>query len=93
MYDLVIRNATIVTARDSQLADLAIQDGKIAAIGRGLDQTRESIDARGLTLLPGVIDEHVHFREPGLTYKEDFASGTLAAAAGGVTTIFDMPNT
>ncbi len=93
MYDLIIRNATIVTAHVSQAADLAIRDGKVAAIGRDLTSARESIDATGLTLLPGIVDEHVHFREPGLTEKEDFASGTLAAAAGGVTTIFDMPNT
>ena len=54
---------------------------------------RETLDATGLHVLPGAIDDHVHFRDPGYPHKEDFATGTAAAAFGGVTTVFDMPNT
>jgi dihydroorotase len=75
-------------------ADLAIRDQKIAAIGApGSLAAEQILDARGCHLLPGVIDEHVHFREPGLTYKEDFGTGSRAAVMGGVTTVMDMPNT
>ena len=58
-----------------------------------MPQARETLDAAGLHVLPGAIDVHVHFRDPGYPHKEDFASGTAAAAFGGVTTVFDMPNT
>jgi dihydroorotase len=70
-----------------------VRDGRVAAIGRELGDADEVVDAHGLHLLPGPIDAHVHFREPGLTHKEDFATGTGAAALGGITAIFDMPNT
>jgi allantoinase len=93
MYDLVIRGATIVTIAGQARADLAITDGRVAGIGTGLVGGADEIDATGLHLFPGAIDPHVHFREPGLTHKEDFESGTRAAAFGGVTTVFDMPNT
>src|SRR5690606_39665757 len=75
-------------------ADLGVREGRIAAIG-ALSQAKaaEAIDCEGLTLLPGVIDSQVHFREPGLEHKEDLESGTRAAALGGVTAIFEMPNT
>jgi dihydroorotase len=74
-------------------ADIAIADGKIAAIGR-IDLPADTVlDAKGLHVLPGVIDSQVHFREPGLTHKEDLATGTAGAALGGVTAIFEMPNT
>lgn len=93
MFDLLVRNGTLVTEAGRFEADLAILDGRVAAIGHGLGAARETVDARGLHILPGLVDVHVHFRDPGLTYKEDFGSGTRAAAAGGVTTVHDMPNT
>ncbi len=73
---------------------VAIQNGKIMAIGdRAHEGAREVFDAKGLHILPGVIDSQVHFREPGLTHKEDLESGTRGAVLGGVTTVFEMPNT
>ncbi len=91
---LLIKHGTIVSQRGIEQADLAITDGKITAIGAlsGLEAD-EVIDATGLHVLPGVIDSQVHFREPGLEHKEDLATGTAAAALGGVTAIFEMPNT
>jgi dihydroorotase len=75
-------------------SDLEIKDGKIAAIGAGVGSgADEVIDARHLLVMPGVIDPQVHFREPGLTHKEDIGSGSRAAAAGGVTAFLEMPNT
>jgi dihydroorotase len=93
--DLVIHNGTVVSPESTVKASVAIKDGLILAVGaaEAMPQARESLDATGLHVLPGVIDDHVHFRDPGYPQKEDFASGTLAAAFGGVTTIFDMPNT
>lgn len=72
-----------------------IEDGKIAEISKkpSISQADQNIDLKGALLLPGVIDAHVHFRDPGLTHKEDFSTGSMAAAGGGVTTICDMPNT
>lgn len=72
---------------------MGIKDGRIASIGAYLGPAREEYDAGSLHVLPGLVDVHVHFREPGMEYKEDFSTGSLAAAAGGVTTVFDMPNT
>jgi dihydroorotase len=92
--DLVLRGGRVVTPGGAVGADLAIADGKIAAIGRiGEVSAREELRIDGLTVLPGAIDPQVHFREPGLTHKEDLATGTAAAIKGGVTTIFEMPNT
>jgi len=93
--DLVIHGGTIINENVSIAASLAIARGRVAAIGEAemMPPACETIDARGLHLLPGVIDPHVHFREPGLEYKEDWATGTAAAACGGVTTVFEMPNT
>jgi len=95
LFDTVIAGGTVVTETGAIAADVAIIDGRIAAIAAPgtLPPARERIDATGRHLLPGVIDAHVHFREPGLTHKEDFFTGTSAAACGGVTTVFDMPNT
>ena len=95
MADLLIKNGTIVTPQSVFQAGIAVEKGRIIAIGKesALPEAKESLDAKGLHVLPGLIDDHVHFREPGLTYKEDFATGSKAAAAGGVTTIMDMPNT
>jgi dihydroorotase len=92
--DLVFRGGAIVTPGGLVEGDLAIAEGRIAAIGRiGEIAAREEIHIHGLTVLPGVIDPQVHFREPGLTHKEDLATGTMAAIKGGVTTVFEMPNT
>ena len=76
-------------------ASVAIKDGMIIAVGadEAMPPARETLDAQGLHVLPGAIDVHVHFRDPGYPHKEDFATGTAAAAFGGVTTVFDMPNT
>ena len=91
---ILIRNALYVSSERVQKGDVFIQDGVIKEIGPALNvEADEVIDAEGLHLLPGVIDAHVHFREPGMEWKENLESGSKAAAAGGVTTILDMPNT
>ena len=74
-------------------ADLGVANGKVVAVGEGLGQANEEVNASHLVVVPGLVDAHVHMREPGMTEKEDFGSGTRAAAAGGVTTVIDMPNT
>jgi len=93
-YDLIISGGTLATPGGLTQADAGIRDGRIAALGQ-LDPgaAAEVLDAGGLHVLPGVIDTQVHFREPGLEHKEDLASGTAAAALGGVTAVFEMPNT
>src|SRR5580658_10283587 len=93
--DLVIHNGTVVTPDAAFAASVATKDGKILAVGAAdaMPQAAQTLDARGLHVLPGAIDVHVHFRDPGYPHKEDFATGTAAAAFGGVTTVFDMPNT
>ena len=88
---LTLRNATLLSGSDELTADLRIVDGRIAEIGR-LDPEGEVIDLEGLLVLPGVIDAHIHAREPGATHKEDFLSVSEAALAGGVTSFLDMPN-
>jgi dihydroorotase len=95
IVDLVIDGGTIVTPDAEYRASIAIKDGLIHAIGaaEAMPKAKETLDATGLHILPGAIDVHVHFRDPGYPQKEDFASGTAAAAFGGVTTVFDMPNT
>ena len=96
-FDLVVRGGTLVTPRATYGADLAVNEEKIAAVAApgtfDAAAAVRTLDARGRYVLPGVIDEHVHFREPGLEYKEDFGSGSRAAVMGGVTTVLDMPNT
>jgi allantoinase len=88
MHDLVIRHGTIA---GSGAADIAVEQGRIAAIGPELPGAREEIDARGLTVFPGLIDVHLHFNEPGRTEWEGGATGSRALAAGGGTLYFDMP--
>lgn len=85
----------MVTPEGVYEADVLIEDGVIKKIGKSLERggAEEVIDASGMLVLPGAVDEHAHMREPGLTHKDDFASGTMAAAAGGVTTVLEMPNT
>lgn len=92
-YDLLIVGGEIVTANARFRAQIGIRDGRIAALFEpGTEPPAgNTIDATGHFVLPGAVDAHVHFRDPGLTYKEDFTSGTRAAAAGGVTTVMVMP--
>jgi len=94
-YDLIIRDGTIVTPQESSLGDVAVSKGKIVKTGvlDPSDTADEIYDASGKHILPGLIDAHVHFRDPGLTEKEDFETGSIAAAMGGITLIADMPNT
>jgi dihydroorotase len=93
-FDLILRSGIVVNHDGQDLRDIGVTAGRIAAIG---DLTRASagqvVDCRGLHVLPGVIDTQVHFREPGLTHKEDLESGSRAAVMGGVTGVFEMPNT
>ena len=93
-YDVILKSGTVVNQDGESLRDLAIKDGRIAAIGAlGNASAAEVIDCKGLHILPGVIDTQVHFREPGLTHKEDLETGSRAAVMGGVTGVFEMPNT
>jgi dihydroorotase len=92
--DLVLRGATVVNHDGVGPRDIGIRDGRIAEIGRiEAGHGAEALDCRGLHILPGVIDTQVHFREPGLEHKEDLETGSRAAAMGGVTAVFEMPNT
>jgi dihydroorotase len=94
IVDMIIKNGTIVLPRTNRQAHVIIHDGKIMDIifSDELPETLQTIDVRGLHVLPGLIDPHVHFREPGLAYKEDFTTGSAAAACGGITCVNDMPN-
>jgi dihydroorotase len=93
-FDLVLKGGTVVDQDGTGLRDVGVRGGRIAAIGR-LDPGKAAavVDAKGLHILPGVIDTQVHFREPGLEHKEDLESGSRAAVLGGVTAVFEMPNT
>ncbi|MGH9346082.1 MAG: allantoinase AllB [Vicinamibacterales bacterium] len=91
MTDLVIRGGMLVTPLGQRRADVAIEDGAIAEIAPDLPGGRDEIDARGLVVLPGLIDAHLHFNEPGRTTWEGAATGSRALAAGGGTLFFDMP--
>ncbi|MDB2414964.1 dihydroorotase [Rickettsiales bacterium] len=93
MYDLIIKNGTCVTPSGKEKVDIAIKDSKIVAIGKFDGSADKVIDAQNLHVLPGIIDSQVHFREPGNEHKEDLEAGTRAAVLGGVTAIFEMPNT
>jgi len=93
-FDLVVRGGTVATPGGFARTDVGVREGRIAAIGDlGGAPTMHTLEAGGLHVLPGVIDSQVHFREPGLTQKEDLATGTAAAVLGGVTAICEMPNT
>ncbi len=92
--NLTIRQARLVLPDRVVTGDLIVEDGVIAHIGPHVERSvGEEINGAGLTVLPGLIDPQVHFRDPGLTWKEDLASGSRAAAAGGVTSFLEMPNT
>ena len=92
-YDLIIKNGQVVTPQGCSQLDIAVSGGRIAALApfpSGL-QGQETVDARGLLVFPGGVDPHVHLEDPGMTDWEDWTHGTLAAAAGGITTVVDMP--
>jgi len=90
----LIRNATVVLPRETLRTSVLIEDGKIAAVDAAIHaQADEVVDAAGLHLIPGVVDDQVHFREPGLTHKEDLHTASRACAKGGVTSFLEMPNT
>src|SRR3954467_3838624 len=91
MHDLVIRGGRIVTTAGIREGAVAVSDGTITEVGPQLAGGREEIDARGLTVLPAVVDVHVHFNEPGRTEWEGAATGSRALAAGGGTLFFYMP--
>ena len=92
-FDMILKNGTLHTPGGAQTADVGVRGGRIAAIGSALGDAAQVIDCTGLDILPGVIDTQVHFREPGLEHKEDLESGSRAAVMGGVTAVFEMPNT
>jgi dihydroorotase len=93
-YDLVLKGGTVVNHDGEGVRDVGIAGGTIAAVGDlSAASAGEVVDCRGLHVLPGVIDTQVHFREPGLTHKEDLETGSRAAVMGGVTAVFEMPNT
>jgi dihydroorotase len=93
-YDLILTGGTVVNHDGQGLRDIGVRDGRIAAIGDLAQAAAGSrIDCLGLHILPGVIDSQVHFREPGLEHKEDLETGSRAAVLGGVTAVFEMPNT
>src|SRR6201999_1180317 len=92
-YDLILKGGTVVNQDGEGVRDVAVVAGRIAAIGDVGSSAAEVIDCRGLHVLPGVIDSHVHMREPGLTHKEDLETGSRGAVLGGVTAVFEMPNT
>ena len=93
-FDLIVRGGEVVNHAGRGLADIGVRGGRVARIG-DLSQASagETLDAAGLTILPGVVDTQVHFREPGLEWKEDLQTGGRAAVLGGVTAVFEMPNT
>ena len=93
--DLIVQNARIVAQTGVFVGWLAVQDGRIAALGEGPapGPAKTVLDGTGQVLLPGAIDTHPHFFDPGAEWREDLRCGTQAAASGGYTTILDMPNT
>jgi dihydroorotase len=93
-FDLLLRGGTLVTPAGVATGDVGILHGRIADVGDlGSADAEQVVDCRGLHVLPGLVDSQVHFREPGLEHKEDLGTGTAAAALGGITAIFEMPNT
>ena len=93
MLDLIIKNGSCYIDKDLKDQDIAIKDGKIIKIGKIDEDAKEVFEAKNLTILPGCIDTQTHFREPGSTDTEDLHSGSRAAVVGGITSVFEMPNT
>ncbi len=94
IFDMLFKGGCVVNHDGEGLRDIGVLNGSIAEIGDlGAANAEQTIDCRGLHVLPGVIDTQVHFREPGPTHKEDLESGSLSAVMGGVTAVFEMPNT
>jgi len=94
MYDLIIKNGTIVIGDDFENLNIGIKNNKISLLSTSNNyESNNVIDAKNLTILPGVIDSQVHFREPGAEHKENLNTGSMGAALGGVTSVFEMPNT
>ena len=93
MLDLIIKNGKCYIDGELKDLDVAIKDGKIHQIGKISEEAKETLNATGQTVLPGFIDTQTHFREPGSTDTEDLHSGSRAAIAGGITSVFEMPNT
>ena len=91
-FDLILKNGTVFTPEATEITDIAVKDGKIVDFG-SFDKAEEIIDCTNLFVFPGLIDTQCHFREPGGEHKETLETGTLSAALGGVTGIFEMPNT
>ena len=91
-FDLILKNGTVFTPEATEITDIAVKDGKILDFG-SFDKAKEIIDCTNLFVFPGLIDTQCHFREPGGEHKETLETGTLSAALGGVTGIFEMPNT
>src|ERR1041385_18617 len=93
-FDTIVRGGTVVNQDGEGVRDIGISGGRIAEIGAaGSASAADIIDCKGLHILPGVIDTQVHFREPGLTHKEDLETGSRSAVMGGGTAVFEMPNT
>ena len=94
VFDLIVRGGEVINHAGRGVADIGVRGGKVAAIGDlAQSSAGEVFDASGLTVMPGVIDTQVHFREPGLDWKEDLETGSRCAALGGVVAVFEMPNT
>ena len=91
MNDLLLKNCKLLDKNGEYY--IGIKNGKISSISKNPKESEKEIDIKNNIVLPGLIDPHVHFRDPGLTYKEDFKTGSLSAAHGGFTTVIDMPNT
>src|ERR1700726_869399 len=93
-FDTILKSGTVVNQDGEGVRDIGLTNGRIAEIGQlGQASAAEVIDCKGLHILPGVIDTQVHFREPGQTHKEDLETGSRSAVTGGVTAVFEMPNT
>lgn len=94
MFDLIIKNGKLINRGKTAVGDIAVKNGRIAKVDRQISgPSKEEFDASGMYIIPGIIDDQVHFREPGLTHKADIGSESAAAAAGGVTSFMEMPNT
>ena len=93
MYDLILKNCTVVNENQIIESDIAIKNNRIELISSSIeDESKETVDIQGRYVIPGLIDDQVHFREPGLTHKGDIATESKAGLAGGVTSFFEMPN-